>query len=328
MTIDAVVWAARLTVAAVFVLAAWGKAADQRGTRQAVQDFGVPARLVPATAWALPAAELVVAVAVLPPASAVVACAAALALLAVFTVLIAAALRQGRRPGCSCFGAASTAPVSGWTLSRNAGIAILVAVALWGSLTRSGVPEQLTADRVVGLAVIVALAAVQVRLAAMARMLRQELAEVRAASARREGLPVGVAAPEFDLPSIDGTTGTLAGLVQAGHPVALVFLHPECGPCQDIAQELPEWGERLHGSLTLIPVGSGDLAANIEWARTRDLTRMLVQNDSEVTARYRLRGTPTAVLIDASGRIAARPARGPGEIRELLTHLASAQARP
>jgi hypothetical protein len=55
---------------------------------------------------------------------------------------------------------------------------------------------------------------------------------------------------------------------------------------------------------------------------------MLVQNDSEVTARYRLRGTPTAVLIDASGRIAARPARGPGEIRELLTHLASAQARP
>src|ERR1700727_2535535 len=61
-----------------------GKAADQGGTRQAVQDFGVPARLVPVAAWALPAVELMVTAAVLPP---------------------------GRSPGCSCFGAVSTAPV-------------------------------------------------------------------------------------------------------------------------------------------------------------------------------------------------------------------------
>jgi thioredoxin-like negative regulator of GroEL len=174
----------------------------------------------------------------------------------------------------------------------------------------------------------VAFAAVQVRHSAMVRMLRRELAEVRASGTRREGLPVGTVAPEFDLPGIDGTTGTLAGLVQGGHPVVLVFLHPECGPCQDLVQELPRWREHLNGSLTLVPVSSGDLAANIEWARTCDLTQMLVQDGSEVAAQYRLRGTPTAVLIDTGGRIAAPPARGPSEIRELLTHLAPAPALP
>ena len=101
------------------------------------------------------------------------------------------------------------------------------------------------------------------------------------------------------LPGIDGTMGTLASLVQAGRPVALVFLHPGCGPCQGLAQELPRWRERRNGSLTLVPIGSGDLAANTEWARARDLTGMLVQDGSEVASRYRLLGTPTAVLIDS-----------------------------
>jgi Thioredoxin-like domain len=137
------------------------------------------------------------------------------------------------------------------------------------------------------------------------RALRRQLEEIRASQPRTEGLPVGAAAPEFNLPGINGSRGTLDGLVEAGRPVALVFLHPDCGPCQGLARELFRWRKQTNGTLTLMPIGSGDLAANIAWARKFDLGEMLVQDGAEVAARYRLRGTPTAVLIDTRGRIAA-----------------------
>lgn len=313
------VWIVRLAVSAVFGMAAWAKVADRAATGRALQEFGVPARLTPVLAWALPAVELIVAVAVLPSVSALVAGWAALALLAVFSVAIGVQLRRGRHPSCSCFGAASTAPIGKGTLARNAAIGVLIAAALWGSWAYAGVPEQLPADQAAILAALVVLGAVQVWQAAALRALRHQLAEARAAQPTAEGLPVGTVAPEFDLPGIDGGRSTLDSLVAAGRPVALVFLYPGCDPCERLAAELPQWRQRRNGALTLVPVGSGGLAANTAWAREHNLGDMLVQDGIEVAVRYRTRGTPTAVLIDTHGRIAAPPARGPAEIRELLS---------
>lgn len=314
-----VVWVVRLVVSAVFGMAAWTKVVDHAATRRTVQEFGVPARFAAVVGWALPAVELIVAVAVLPSESAVVACGAALALLAAFTEMIGAQLRQGRHPSCSCFGTASTAPIGMGTIARNAAIGVLIAAALWGSWTYERVPEQLPPDQAIGLAAIVVFGAVQVWQSATVQALRRQLAEVRAVQPGAEGLPIGTVAPEFDLPGIDGSRGILSGLVEFGRPVALVFLYPGCDPCERLAAELPQWRQRRNGALTLMPIGSGGLAANTAWARKHDLSEMLVQDGIEVALRYRVRGTPTAVLIDTRGRIAAPPAQGPAEIRELLT---------
>ena len=94
-----------------------------------------------------------------------------------------------------------------------------------------------------------------------------------------------------------------------------------------LAREFPQLRERRDGALTLKAISSGGLAANTAWAREHDLGEILVQDGHEVASRYRLRGTPTAVLIDTRGRIAAPPAGGIREIRDLLTSPAPTPAR-
>jgi thiol-disulfide isomerase/thioredoxin len=314
------IWLSRLLVAAVFAVAAWGKLSDRAAARHALRDFGVPDRFVVAAGWALPAVELVIAAAVLPSATAVPACGAALVLLTIFTGAIAEQLRLGRRPSCSCFGAVSSAPIGPWTLVRNAAVAGLIVAALWGSWLHGDVLESLPVERAVGLAAIVVLAAVQVWQAVTVQALRRDVEDLRNPRAKPEGLPIGTLAPDFELPGIDGRRGSLRALLAAGRPVALLFVHPGCGPCQSLIGELGQWRDRWHESLVVMPIGSGDLDANTAWAREHGVGEMLVQDGSEVAARYRLRGVPMAVLLDARGRVAAPPARGPAEVREFFDH--------
>jgi len=124
---DLLVAVARFLLAGVFVAAAWGKLADRVGTQQAARDFGVPSAAAPAVAFAVPVAELTVAVLLIFGGSAAIAGAVgALVLLALFTVAIAVNLSRGRRPDCHCFGRVRTEPVSSRTLVRNG---VLMAVA-------------------------------------------------------------------------------------------------------------------------------------------------------------------------------------------------------
>ncbi len=51
------------------------------------------------------------------------------ALLAGFTAVLAQVVRSGRVVSCSCFGGASSRPVSARTLARNAGLLALAAIA-------------------------------------------------------------------------------------------------------------------------------------------------------------------------------------------------------
>ena len=123
---------ARLVLAAVFAVAAWGKLSDPTGTRHAVLEFGVPSRLAGAVSLLLPLAELIVACLLLLPGSAVLGAVGALLLLALFTVTIGAALARGAHPDCHCFGQVRTKAVSARTLVRNLlllSVAVFVLVA-------------------------------------------------------------------------------------------------------------------------------------------------------------------------------------------------------
>ena len=70
----------RLLLAAVFAAAGIAKLADRAGARQAVIEFGIPARFAAPLAIGLPVAELAIAAALLPAASAFLSAVAALAL--------------------------------------------------------------------------------------------------------------------------------------------------------------------------------------------------------------------------------------------------------
>ena len=113
----------RVVLAAVFAVAAAAKIADLTGLRATLTEFRVPPRLVTPSSFLLSAAELAIAALLLPAATARIAALAALALLTVFCVGVAAALRRGEQPDCGCFGRAHSARVGPSTLVRNAVLA-------------------------------------------------------------------------------------------------------------------------------------------------------------------------------------------------------------
>ncbi|MGW4118385.1 MauE/DoxX family redox-associated membrane protein [Nocardia sp. NPDC004711] len=200
MAIDYVVWVARLVLAVVFGLSAWGKLADGPGTRKAVGEFGIPLAWTPAVAWALPAVEAVVAVALLPPWTAAGAALVAILLLGMFTGAVVRLLRQGKRPVCSCFGAASAAPIGRGTVARNIVLIVLAGVTAVATLAEPQVPGGLPVDHVVAMGVAAGFGAVLVSLWGELRALRRRLDE--------KGLPPGAVAPEFEVLK---TAGARAG---------------------------------------------------------------------------------------------------------------------
>src|SRR2546430_2848545 len=136
MIMGIVLLLARLVLTSVFVVAGLTKLADLAGSRQAVRDFGVPARLTTPLGLLLPLAELAVAIALLLPATAWWGALGALALLLLFVGGIGYNLAPGRHPQWHCFGPLHSAP-AGWpTLIPNLGLTAVAGVLVvfgWGS---------------------------------------------------------------------------------------------------------------------------------------------------------------------------------------------------
>src|SRR5215472_16732848 len=110
---------ARVVLFVVFLVAGIAKLADLAGSRSALRDFGVPARLAEPFGLLLPLAELAVAVALLLPATAWWGAVGALTLLLLFVVGIGSNLARGQHPDCHCFGQLHKG-TAGWpTLLRN-----------------------------------------------------------------------------------------------------------------------------------------------------------------------------------------------------------------
>src|SRR4051794_40463667 len=101
--IDLALIAARLLLAAVFVVAALAKLADRAGSRQTLAEFGVPVVLAAPLGVVLPLVELTVALLLMPVATAWMGALGALALVLVFIAGIGSNLARGRAPTCRCF---------------------------------------------------------------------------------------------------------------------------------------------------------------------------------------------------------------------------------
>jgi hypothetical protein len=132
------------------------------------------------------------------------------------------------------------------------------------------------------------------------------------------GLPLNERAPEFALPDLDGATISLSGLRAGGKDALLLFLDPGCGPCIALLPEVAKW-RRQHGlSLTVAVISRGTVQANRAKLAGYDVGPVLLQTSDEIGERYQTLGTPAAVMVDASGRVASPVAQGAAQIRQLV----------
>jgi len=292
---------AALLLAAIFAIAGVAKLRDLAGSRTAMEEFGLPASLVRPAALLVPLAELLVAVALVARVGMAWAALGALLLLATFSVAIAWNLALGRTPECHCFGKVHSSPAGPGTLARNAAL-----IALAG-LVASSADFALT-----GLAAISGVALTGAGWALSRRAAGTDSA------APAEGLSLGVVAPSFELPRLDGVTVSLESLRRPEAATLLLFSDPQCGPCQALAPEIAEWQRRHPHEVTIVVIeqrrDGHELGATDEYGRQN----VLVQASDEVAEAYRARGTPTAVLIGRDGAIASAVAGGSKEIEALM----------
>lgn len=329
------VLAVRVVLAAVFVIAATGKLFDLAGSRRSLADFGVPARLASVLGTLLPFAELAVAAALVVRPSAQAGGIAALVLLVTFIGGMSNALRAGQTPDCHCFGAIHSAPV-GWSqIVRNAGLA-----ALAGFTAVAGPGDTIDAwveDHSAAVLVAVATTAAAIVLAILAfdiwrenRRLRAQLAGAQAGGIR-PGLDVGSVAPDFAVPDEGEQMLTLESLRAQGRPVALIFVAAGCGPCESLLPDLERLQFAVADRLTVGFVGRGSIVHynrmvdasvdGLSLADAREQDKSLDQDlDSLVGifSAYRIRGTPSAVMVSHDGKISSATVDGRPAIEALI----------
>lgn len=303
---------ARLVLAIVFGVAAVGKVLDLPGARLALKDFGLPEGAIPSVSLLLPLAEVATAIALIPRMSARWGAIAAICLLALFIAAIARAMARGEAPDCHCFGKLASGLAGRETLIRNVLLAVpAMFVVAYGP--GEGIDQWVSRHSAAELAAIAAglcavfLAVLAARLWLENRRLGRELGPMRLAdSLLPPGLPVGAPAPSFSLPAADGTTISLASLLEPRRPVALVFVTPDCGSCADILPDLARWQSTLAERITIALFSRGSMRENRAMAVRYGVENVLVLDSSAVLRVYRMSATPSVVIVAPDGRIASR----------------------
>jgi peroxiredoxin len=156
------------------------------------------------------------------------------------------------------------------------------------------------------------------RLEAIEKQLsRRSGAKERQADRLPQGLPVGAAAPDFELPDLAGVRRKLSEF--HGKDLLLIFFNPKCGFCTKMAADLAALApEGDAGRAVPVVVTTGDESENrklVEEFGIRCL--VLLQKEMEVASRYRAQGTPMGYKIDPQGRIASELAVGAESLLKL-----------
>jgi peroxiredoxin len=143
-----------------------------------------------------------------------------------------------------------------------------------------------------------------------------------------EGLPVGAAAPDFELPDLAGVRRNLSEF--RGQEVLLIFFNPKCGFCTKMAADLATLpAEGGAGWAVPVVVTTGDANENrqlVEQSGIRGV--VLLQVQMEVAHQYHAQGTPMGYRIDPEGRIASELAVGAEPLLKLADLTASPRPAP
>ncbi|MBS1888761.1 MAG: redoxin domain-containing protein [Actinobacteria bacterium] len=307
---------ARLGLAALWGLAAFGKLRSPRRWRATLEEIGVPRRLLSPMAVTVPATELVLAAGLLVPATASAAALGSAALLGAFALTVAVALARGRAPECNCFGSARSAPLDRALVGRDLALAALALFVAWSPAFEIA-PAALVA--VAGVAAALALGGLCFALLrrhgrALARI---DALEAGAPTGLRPPPAVGSAAPAFLVRDLAGETISSVDLLAGERSLLLVFVDPDCGPCRRLLPTLARLRSEP-GRPRIAVIGAGGADAVRAVAAEAGLAGALVQEEREVATAYGIAGTPAAVLVSARGVVAAGPALGADAVEALL----------
>jgi peroxiredoxin len=350
---DALLLAARLILAVVFVVSGVAKLLDLSGAQAAMRSFGVPESMTRSAAIALPIAEIVIALLLIPATSAIWGGLLAFLLLLVFVASIGYNLSKGRKFECHCFGQLSRSEIGPPTLVRNAVLAVIAGFVVVAGIARGNAGPGITdvlgsldafqwVMLILAVVILVALGAISwllVHLLGQNGRLLVRLDRIETAledadielsdededededEEEEEGLPFGAPAPAFTLSGLHGETMTLDALRAPGKPVLLIFSDPGCGPCNSLMPDVGKWQHDLADRLTTVVVTRGSVEENRAKQRQNNLTHVLMQKDSEVADAYVTFGTPTAVLVRPDGTIGSAAAGGTDDIRTLVKQI-------
>lgn len=125
------------------------------------------------------------------------------------------------------------------------------------------------------------------------------------APSRRPSLPVGSAAPDFELPDLSGERKNLSQF--RGQRTLLIFFNPSCGFCVKMAPDLAALPiDGAEGRPVPLVVTTGNAEANRQLVKEHGLRfPVLLQEQMEVASAYKAGGTPMGYLVDEEGNIAS-----------------------
>lgn len=286
-----------LTIAAVFISAGIAKLSSIGRTRNSFVAFGMHPHLAHASAGLVPAAEIVVGVAVMHRRSAPWAYRSVLTLLTIFSTLIARNVSVGRVADCPCFGQhfqSLSGPLALW---RNV---VLASVAYCGM----HLVEEREASAPIGRRRYLHIFDGLVVTAAIGLALAGETCKiVKKRSLRNSTLKVGTIIPE-------GVMSTLAHSDRAGESVLAIFVQPGCMPCHDALESL----RSLPGAGSLaercVLVAPGEPNLNLEMTEEFTEFRWEFDVDGKISKAMLVMATPSAVLVRRDGRVESAMAVG------------------
>ena len=340
---DASLLILRLGLAAVFVVAAIGKLFDPAGSTKALRDFGVPEALVRPLLFLLPVTELLLAAAMLFVSTSWFGAVGAAAMLLIFTGGMIYQLANGNSPDCHCFGQIHNEPVGTSSIIRNVLLILLAAFLIYQGRAFQGLAllhsQQDVLTFTIGIAVVVLLIVAVLFLKKISeqqvQIIRQiEVMELVAkdggtveredAGHPHEGLPIGAVFPDFALKSASGNTVSLSDLRADGVPVLFFYISPTCTPCKALVPEVLGWQKELAGKVSFAFLSNGKANENVEKFGLEMADHILLQKEHEIADRLKAKWTPTAVLMDAAGRIASHATAGDIAIRGLIEQIRDA----
>jgi peroxiredoxin len=124
---------------------------------------------------------------------------------------------------------------------------------------------------------------------------------------------VGEEAPEVKLPDLEGNTVELADF--RGEKTLVLFWNTGCGFCQQMLPDLKEWETNTpEDAPRLLVISAGSEEANKEMGLA---SPVLLDQQFAVGRAFRASGTPSAVLVDAEGKVASEVAVGAPAVLEL-----------
>jgi methylamine dehydrogenase accessory protein MauD len=141
-------------------------------------------------------------------------------------------------------------------------------------------------------------------------ILAHKLAQGGMPQAAPPALPVGSAAPDFELPNLAGRLQALAQF--RGRRVLLIFFSPKCPHCIEMVPDIAALAAdgKDGGPLPLV-ISTGDADENRRLIEPHGLQcPVLLQEQMEVATKYQILGTPMGYLLDEQGIIASAPAAG------------------